>query len=250
MSKPHSMNDNLLKHIDEVLALHRAQVANKTLPNKKQMLLKHEFNKHQEQFFDQQADWYISSKATPEEVKLKLNRMFNILKAHCNALPNNEFNVLDVGSGAGVLIPFINKTFLNSNIHAIDLSQQQLNNLKERFPEVKTHLGDISEFICHDSFQLIICNACFGNFFSQYDALKRITELLRVNGFIAISHPVGAHFVEKLHLQDANTVPHTLPITEKEINNLCFSNDLIVREFINEELFYLLILQKIQGMSC
>jgi len=244
MNKSNCKQDDISEHIEKVLDMHREQVARDKISINKIVNVKYEFNKHQERFFDQQAPWYISSEAAPNEIKLKLEGMFKVLGKYCGSFLNEKINVLDVGFGSGVLIPFINKTFVNSNIHGIDLSQVQLNNLKERHPDVETHLGDISEFSSEDDFHLIICNACFGNFFSQQDGMNRMTEILAENGFIVISHPLGASFVAKLHSQDAKTVAHHLPVREDEIDQLCSSNGLTVREFINEELFYLLILQK------
>lgn len=237
------MKEKISQHINEVLGMHKSQAAHSTVSQP--FPSKSAFNNHQAHFFDEHSDWYISTKAIPDEVKLILSRMFKIIAdVLSNHTGDQQLSILDVGCGSGVLVPFIEKIFNNPSIHAIDLSQKQLNNLYNQFPHVKTHQGDISLFSSAQKFDLIICNACFGNFYSQVDALKNMDQLLVPNGIIAISHPLGAKFVEKLHTQDPNTVPHCLPTTENQINQLCENLAFKIQKFILEEPLYLLLLQK------
>jgi riboflavin kinase len=64
-------------------------------------------------------------------------------------------------------------------------------------------------------FDVIVANACFGNFWDQAAVLQHLTSLLRVDGSLFITHPLGADFVLKLHNEDADTVPHLLPTIEQ-----------------------------------
>lgn len=236
------MNNEFKQHVREFLELHKSQVEKDSIKNIN-VTSKEDFNQHQAAFFDEQAEWYI--KAIPDSVKVKLSRILETVRLYCNTKENYQYQVLDVGSGSGVLTPYIKRGFGNVEIHAIDLSKQQLNNLHKKYPEVKIHQADISTFSSVNKFDLIICNACFGNFFSQKDSLCNMSNLLNQGGVIAISHPVGAQFVQQLHEQDVSTVPHLLPTSENEVQLFCKDLNLKMETLINEEEFYLLILKNI-----
>ncbi|ODN42615.1 hypothetical protein BGC07_06340 [Piscirickettsia litoralis] len=81
-------------------------------------------------------------------------------------------------------------------------------------------------------------------FFDQTLALKNIIQLLTASGKIIISHPLGGHFVKELHQQDPVTVPHTLPDTLKQAQQLVQNLPLEVTQFINKSQLYVLVYQK------
>lgn len=237
------MSEQLEKHIAEILERHQKDV--NTLKNSQVPIMdKASFNQNQACFFDEQADWYISDKALTSEVEDNFHRIFNLLKTVCTANDQQPIRVLDVGCGAGVLVPFLQQSFANPLIHGLDLSRAQLNNLKLRYPNVQVHQGDIASFEWHQKFELIICNACFGNFYSQIDALRQMHSLLEVGGHIVISHPVGASFVARLNQVDKNIVPHRLPTSLADIHRLCQDTDLHSLHLIDEPQLFLLVLQK------
>lgn len=237
------MGEQLEKHITEILERHQKDVK-KLQGSQASIMDKASFNQHQACFFDEQADWYISDKALTSEVEDNFNRIFSLLKTVYKANDQRPLRILDVGCGAGVLVPFIQQSFENPLIHGLDLSKAQLNNLKLRYPNVQVHQGDIASFVWHQNFDLIICNACFGNFYSQVDALRQMHNLLEVGGHIVISHPVGASFVATLNQVDKNIVPHKLPTNMADIHRLCQDTKLHYKHLINEPQLYLLVFCK------
>lgn len=237
------MGKILAAHIKEVLDLHQKQVA--TSVSEKELLTdKQSFDAHQAAFFDKQAFWYCSEKATPHEVHQRLESMFVEVKKHLKEHRLIASNILDVGSGAGVLIPYYEKYFLPKNIVAIDLSTKQLDNLKAKYPKVEAIVGDIASFDSKTPFDLIFCNACFGNFYSQRDVLRNISNLLSDSGVLIISHPLGANFVEKLHQQDQNTVLHILPNNLTDYQTLLIDIPLSLEKLIFDNPYYLAILKR------
>lgn len=112
--------------------------------------------------------------------------------------------VCDVGTGTGVLIPYLLKKIEEKGkIIAIDYSMEMIKKAKEKFgkiKKVKFIVGDIHKTDFPDNyFDYVVCNACFPHFENKKIALKEICRILKKNGVIVISHPTGRDFVNKLH---------------------------------------------------
>ena len=70
----------------------------------------------------------------------------------------DEFNVLELGCGAGANIPFF-RSFSNVNYHAIEGSKNIVDRLKSKFPDLKDRIvcGDFTQNIPFDkNFDLIV----------------------------------------------------------------------------------------------
>lgn len=63
-------------------------------------------------------------------------------------------------------------------------------------------------------YDAVVINACFGNFYEPVSVLSAASQCLKNDGILAITHPLGAQFVKKLHTEDPLTVPHNLPSKE------------------------------------
>lgn len=197
---------------------------------------------NQKLFFDKESSWYSSQDSIPDFVKKRLRRIVRTSSKYMNV--NDNINVLDVGSGSGVLIRYIEDFFINPNIIALDLSERQLKTLRERHKRVIALQGDITTFTSSNRFDLIYCNACFGNFIDQKKVMENISKLLADNGIFVISHPLGSLFVDKLNKSNKNIVPNRLPVGIEDVNFLVDGSDLYLLDMINEPDFYISIFVK------
>lgn len=153
-------------------------------------------------------------------------------------------NILNVGTGTGILIKYIEDTFPNTCIHALDLSSNQLKVVKSQHPNIEIYQGDVSNFINPIKYDIIYCNACFGNLLNQESALKNMSNMLSKNGIIVISHPLGSGFVESLHQSNSIIVPNTLPTSFKKINELIKGTNITITELIDIQDLYICILKR------
>merc|ERR1711935_1267435 len=113
----------------------------------------------------------------------------------------------------------------------LDLSNEMINKAKQRIEKVEYNTNQISfELINGDyikwvnnnsnnenksKFDGVLMNAVFGNFYDLNQVISSTSKVLSNNGILSISHPLGLKFQEKLHLEDPNSVKHTLPSTKK-----------------------------------
>ncbi len=192
-------------------------------------------NLYQQRVFEDNVDFF--KKPIPEDVQ---RRTVEIVAA---ANLKREDRVLDVGTGIGVLIPYIQR-FGVRDIIGCDLSEPMLAEARKRYPEVKFWCGDVIDFPpALGPFDAIFFNAVFGNMWDQRETLKVSAGLLRQNGRIIISHPMGAAFAQKLAAEDPKMVPHPHP-SQDRIEELIRNLPLEVQTFRDEKDLYLCVLIK------
>jgi riboflavin kinase len=152
-------------------------------------------------------------------------------------------DILDVGCGAGALWPYLAEAAATATdggvklkVTGVDVSRNMVRAAADRadalfeefmftphkhnFAVIESDVLQLDSNKGKNSYDLIVVNACFGNFWNQTAVLDHVSgELLRHGGSIVVSHPLGAEFVTKLHEEDAATVPHTLPATASAWTN-------------------------------
>ena len=174
----------------------------------------------------------------PEEIQRRLESI--VAKV---GLTQGE-QVLDVGTGTGVLIPYIRSYALDS-IVGCDISPTMLAEAARRHPDLSFWCGDVVDLPADlGPFDVVFLNAMFGNVWDQQQTLTKATALLNPGGRICISHPLGSRYVAELRRSDPERTPHTLP--DREV----FSEwlGLLPLELIyyeDGEVLYLAVLRKV-----
>lgn len=194
------------------------------------------FDELQRSYFDNAADHFIQP--VPDEVQQRTSRI--VAAAELKA----RSRVLDVGTGAGVLINyFLSQKVQPENIVGCDLSEGMLSKARQRHPQVTFWPGDIVDFPDKfGKFDAIFFNACFGNFFNQDAVILRGTQLLSNHGCLVISHPMGSSFVAALKEQYPQIVPHLLP-KKAQLLKWCAQHELTLETYCNEKLLYIAVLR-------
>ncbi len=149
-----------------------------------------EVNKLQQRYFNENVDLFEPPlpKGVPERLEATIK---------ASRLRRGE-KVLDVGTGTGVLIPYILK-YRPSEIHACDLAENMLRRVRRKFPQVIAHLCDVRDLpLPDDSLDAAFINACFSNIMDKSKSLNNLYRLLRRKGRLVISHPLGRDFIIEL----------------------------------------------------
>jgi ubiquinone/menaquinone biosynthesis C-methylase UbiE len=147
-------------------------------------------------------------------------------------------SVLDVGTGTGILIPYILE-FAPLEVHACDLAEKMLTRVKDKFPHVITHLCDVGDLdLAEDSLDVVFINGCFSNIVDKAKSLDHLYRLLRPRGRLIISHPLGREFIVELRKH----APFPLDLLPEEIaaRDLLQEHGFKLAHYRDEPAFYLL----------
>jgi ubiquinone/menaquinone biosynthesis C-methylase UbiE len=150
--------------------------------------------------------------------------------------------VLDVGTGAGVLIPLI-EAYHPSVILACDLAEKMLERVKQKYPSVDAYQADIALLaLPSDSVDVILMNAVYGNIADKPSACRNAARMLRAGGRLVVSHPEGRAFVDQL--RDASDLfLESLP-TREEFQMILEPLGLNVTAYRDDPKLYLMVAEK------
>jgi ubiquinone/menaquinone biosynthesis C-methylase UbiE len=114
-------------------------------------------------------------------------------------------NVLDVGTGTGVFVPFIlSRVGQNGRLVCLDFAKEML-----KRAQAKGFAGNI-EYICADiadnqledeTFDTVVCYSSFPHFQDKPRALREINRILRKGGRLFICHTSSRAAINELHRQ-------------------------------------------------
>lgn len=150
--------------------------------------------------------------------------------------------VLDVGTGTGILIPIIRK-YKPGRIYACDLSETMVEQLSKNYPHVETIVADVRDLRLPDSsIDVVFINACYPNIVDKAGAFSRISRMMKAEGRMVISHPLGKGFILSLK----NDIPFPLDELpeEQEADALLKPFGFEIETCIDEPKLYILVATK------
>ena len=153
---------------------------------------------------------------------------------------NRGDTVLDVGSGTGILIPIIKK-YEPRWIYACDLSAAMLEQLNsKKYPGVETILADVRDLTLPDSsIDVVFINACYGNIVDKPGAFSNLSRMMRPQGRMVISHPLGKSFVRSM--RERASFPLDAFPEKVEAESLFRPFGFEIETFIDEPRLYILV---------
>lgn len=151
-------------------------------------------------------------------------------------------HILDVGTGTGVLIPSLSQRVTESgHIKAMDVAEkmievaQKKNNYHNVVFECKDVLENKGDEECYDH---IICYSMFPHFQHKEEAVKRLSEKLKIGGKLTICHSQSREAINNLHKSVDDTVKEdNLPTIEIIKQYFLEAGLKVVTEVDNEEMF-------------
>jgi demethylmenaquinone methyltransferase/2-methoxy-6-polyprenyl-1,4-benzoquinol methylase len=153
--------------------------------------------------------------------------------------------VLDVGTGTGILIPYILDMLGDEGtILAIDISSGMLAVARKKFPQQNVEFleADVSETNFPDgSFDRIFCNSVFPHFSDKHSTLLELKRLLAPGGVLVISHPIGREAVNNIHRDAGDVVAEDRVLKAADMKALLESAGFSEVSVVDEPDFYLAV---------
>jgi demethylmenaquinone methyltransferase/2-methoxy-6-polyprenyl-1,4-benzoquinol methylase len=124
-----------------------------------------------------------------------------------------EQNVLDVGTGTGVLIPFLLEVVGPSgSITAIDYAEKMVEICRSKyshFPNVTIELQDVEELnLLSESFDAVTCFGLFPHIEKREEVLHHLNRVLRTGGKFIIAHALSSAEIKAHHSDASSAVAH------------------------------------------
>jgi ubiquinone/menaquinone biosynthesis C-methylase UbiE len=134
-------------------------------------------------------------------------------------------NILDVGTGTGVLIPYLIRAVgLEGSVTAVDYSEKMIQVCKKKHLHLKNvsiKLGNIEETAFPtESFDTVICFGVFPHLENKKKALRNINRILKPDGKLIIAHALSSEELKAHHNNASSTVMHDVLPEETEMKKL------------------------------
>ena len=159
-------------------------------------------------FFNTCAENWDSIRNTNPQT---LERLMELAKIPTNA------TVLDVGSGTGVLLPYLHaKVGACGKITAVDFSEKMLAKAQEKFANldnIKFYVGDILELeLPTSTYDVVICLNFFPHLHTRKEEfISKIKSSLKIGGSLIIMHDISRETVNNIHRESDVVAEHRLP---------------------------------------
>ena len=193
-----------------------------------------------QEYFDQLAPTWDE-----ELTRERLKCLGNIVK-ELDIEPG--YYVLDIGSGTGVLLPFLIAELSDEGrIVALDFSAEMLvqAQAKDFPPIVGFAQADVLTIpLADSSVDLAMCNSAFPHFNDKVKALKEIARVLRNNGRLVICHTMSRAMINRLHQSIGGIVASDLLPDESQLRGLIKQAGLKITYFEDSAERYLVIAEK------
>lgn len=192
---------------------------------------------NQRDFFDNIAkEWDNIIEVNEEKINTLLSKL---------DIKENE-RVLDVGTGTGVLIPFIKKLNKNGYIRGVDFSNGMLEVARKKYKHIQNldfEIIDVENEVIKEKYNKIILYSMFPHLENKTKTIKTLVKNnLSENGKLMIAHSNSREFLNNMHKEKNEAVSEArlIPID----NQVKLFEDIglnVVEAFENDQMYYLVL---------
>lgn len=161
---------------------------------------------------------YFNTKAATWDAEVAEKDATKLSKMATRLGINKGDRVLDVGTGTGVFIPYLQKLIGESGLLiAIDIAENMLHmSLMKHFKDTVIHLqGDIMcTPLASALFDSVVCYSSFPHFQDKLKALSEIARVLRRGGKLYVCHTSSRTAINEIHQHIPGIERDIIPDTE------------------------------------
>lgn len=194
----------------------------------------------QREFFDSIAkEWDNIIEVNEEKINTLLSKV---------DIKDND-NILDVGTGTGILIPFLKKLNSNGIIKGVDISSGMLDIASQKFKDtenVSFEALDIEKSNLEEKYDKIVLYSMFPHLKNKTNTIKTLVENnLNEEGKLIIAHSNSREFLNNMHKEKDKTVSEDRLISIKDQKVLFEQVNLNVLDaYEDDEIYYLIVNKK------
>ena len=192
---------------------------------------------NQRDFFDNIAkEWDNIIEVNEEKINTLLSKL---------DIKENE-RVLDVGTGTGVLIPFIKKLNKNGYIRGVDFSNGMLEVARKKYkhiPNLDFEIIDVENEVIKEKYNKIILYSMFPHLENKTKTIKTLVKKnLSENGKLMIAHSNSREFLNNMHKEKDEAVSEArlMPI-DNQVKLFEYIGLNVVEAFENDQMYYLVL---------
>jgi ubiquinone/menaquinone biosynthesis C-methylase UbiE len=162
--------------------------------------------------------------------------------------------ILDVGTGTGVLIPFLSETVgPTGSITAIDFAEKMIQICKSKYSHIENaviKLGNVEELnVPPETFNAVICFGLFPHLEDKTKALHNMYRMLKPGGKLIIAHALSSDELRAHHNSASLAVIHDVLPKRLEMRRLLKSANFVDICIKDEPGCYLCLSIKPQGLD-
>ena len=187
----------------------------------------------EQRHFDQLAERWDEVRATDSDKLRLLVEMTGLTAGD---------SVLDVGCGTGVLAPYLRQAVgEQGRITAIDFSANMISRGAGKHAVsagIRFVAGDIMEFQSAEKFDKIICLNFFPHMADKPAFIRKMAQLLQMEGCLVIMHDISRETVNGIHKESAVVTNDRLPKGEKTAEMLTAAGYHVTDVIDNQQLYF------------
>ncbi|PRR79830.1 class I SAM-dependent DNA methyltransferase [Clostridium vincentii] len=146
-----------------------------------------------------------------EKVNYVINKM---------GLKNGD-SILDIGSGTGVTIPYLEERIgTNGKITALDIAEQMIEISKKKniYENLDFEIKDFFQYTTIKKFNHILAYSCYPHFKDEESFFKKAHSLLQNKGKIVIAHIESKEAINSRHREEEN---HIISDMLSDVEKIC-----------------------------
>lgn len=194
----------------------------------------------QRDFFDSIAnEWDNIIEVNEEKINTLLSKV---------DIKDND-NILDVGTGTGVLIPFLKNLNSNGIIKGVDVSSGMLDIANQKFKDLENvsfEVLDVENSSIEGKYDKIILYSMFPHLKNKTNTIKVLVKNnLNKDGKLIIAHSNSREFLNNMHKEKDKRVSEDRLIPIKDQKTLFEQVNLNVLDaYEDDEIYYLVVNKK------
>lgn len=162
--------------------------------------------------------------------------------------PGPDKQVIDAGTGTGVLIPFLRQRLgPGAIIYAVDFAEKMLEQAKQKYsgPNIEFIHADIADLdFPEQSIDGIVCYSIYPHLENKLQVMQALVKVLKPGGKLIVAHADSREQINKIHRSIGGTIANDLLPPISETVALLTSLGLEIETQLDNQEYYLVVGRK------